>query len=1044
MPYKTKAKHKGIKYPCIICKSAVKVNQDAVLCVTCNQWCHVKCNVPREIHESNRDWVCTKCYFNVLPYSHSDVITDSDHNAYDLGDLSQNPSTQCVHPPLPASSTSMNLNGNGLKLAHLNVRSLRNKIDLVRYLLFQNPFDIFAISESWLDCTISNTDMGIDGYIIERKDRNLMGGGIACYVRSNLTHVRRTDLENEQLEIMWLEIKLNKSKPWLVGVVYRPPSSYSEFFQRLEINLERVLDSSRNVVILGDFNCNMICQNPLSDKLMSICNDLQLKQLIDLPTRITENSSSCIDLILLPVEKTTIQSGVMSVGISDHSLIYVNLKEKVECSKAGPITFRSFKKFDSSKFLSEGSKLTWNSFFDNDDIEYLWDQFKLKFTQLCNAHAPKISVRKKAKCSPWINEEYITLSRERDFLKKKFDETRNKSYWLEYKKSRNALNNLNKKLKKQYFFNQFNTYVGDSKMTWKILNEFSPRTMNSKLELRIDEEIISDPLSVANAFNEHFTTPVINIDSVHPTDTSPMFTKSKFVFSTITEDDVLKELSFLATDKASGLDDIHPRLLKEGAPFISAPLTHMFNVSLKTGRNPRDWKRSRVTPVFKNGDKTDPNNYRPISIISSVMKVLEKLLDNQVRQYLKENNILSKCQSGFRPLHSTNTAVIDLNDYFLRNVDEGLLTGGLFLDLKRAFDTVRYVLLLRKLQRYGFGEHEIAWFTDYFSGREQCVCINNVCSDFRPVTIGVPQGSLLGPLLFSLFIDDLCKIDYASSTKVCLYADDTAVFVKSKNAEDISKTLQVEIDKICDWLHINCLALNIKKTKCMLIGSKGRLKNSRLSLNHKGASIEQVKSFRYLGVIIDSNLKWDEHIAMVRSKIASATGRVQRIKHYLPKRILLLLYYSLFLPHIDYCNVVWGKTTQFNLQKLQKIQNRYARMVLKADFLTPHKEMLQTLQWQSVTQRIQYNTSLMMYKIMNNLAPTYLLSLVEKRVIQVETRYAIACPLLIQTPRTEYFKKSLHYHGSQLWNNLPDCVRTSHSLMQYKKLTKTLSMIDRL
>ena len=737
----------------------------------------------------------------------------------------------------------------------------------------------------------------------------------------------------------------------------------------------------------------------------------------------------------------------MPIGISDHSLIYVNLKEKVQRNKPCVITFRSFKKFDKKKFLSEGSKLSWESFFENDDMDNLWNQFKSKFAHLCNTHAPKVSVRKKAKCSPWIDDNYIEMSRERDFLKKKYDETKETSYWQKYKKSRNALNNLNKKLKRQYFLNKFDTHAGDSKMTWTILNELTPRAKNSSIELNIDGTVISDPLNVANALNEHFTAAVINTDAaVHSPINLPILTKSKFVFSKVTEDEVAKELSRIVVDKAPGLDDIHPRLLKEGAPFITAPLTHMFNVSLRTGRNPPDWKKSRVTPIFKSGDKTDPGNYRPISILSSVMKVFEKLLDKQVRQYLKDNNILSKCQSGFRPLHSTNTAIIDLNDYFLKNIDEGQLTGGIYLDLKRAFDTVKYVLLIRKLSMYGFGEKEIAWFTDYFFGREQCVCINNACSDFKPVTTGVPQGSLLGPLLFTLFIDDLCKIDFDNSTKVCLYADDTAVFVRGTNPIQISNTLQEEIDKICNWLQKNCLALNIKKTKCMIIGSKGRVKNSRLDLYQNGVSIEQVDSFKYLGVMIDSYLKWDTHITMVRSKVARAIGRVHRLKHLLPKRILLLLYYSLVLPHLDYCNVIWGRTTQTNLQKLQTLQNRYARMILNAEFLTPHKQMLQTLHWQSVTQRIQYNTGLMMYKIMNDLAPAYLQSLVEKREVQnkIVTRYALACPLLIQKPRTDYYKKSFHYQGSLLWNNLPDCVRSSHSLVQYKKHIKSLSLIDRL
>ena len=1041
------SKRINLKFPCISCNSSVKNNQDAVMCVKCNQWCHVRCNVSPEIHQSDVDWICNICCFNELPFYFdkddlsivmNDQVSFTDNVDVPAQTFNSSSSQNVYH-------TSANLKGNGLKLGHLNIRSLRNKVDHIQFLLHEYPLDVFAVSESWLDSSISDAEMSIHNYNLERKDRNITGGGVACYIRSNMRHLRRSDLECEELEVMWLEIKITNSKPWFIGIMYRPPNSKLDFFQKLEDNLERVLDISRNVTLIGDFNCNVSSKNPLSDKIKSLCVDLQLQQLIDAPTRVTNNSSTCIDLILLPQEKTDFQSGVISIGISDHSLIYVNLKERIRGNKAHFSYFRSFKNFDKLKFQSDGSEMSWECNTDNNNVEHLWDDFKTKFLKLCNAHAPKVSVRKKRKCSPWITSEYIELSRDRDYLKRKFDQTGELLYWKKYQKSRNTLNNLNKKLKKQYFFNQFQAHSGDSKMTWKILNEFAPCTKSSQIELNIDGKHFSDPLEVAEAFNEHFTTPVINTDGpVNSPSTPSMLSNSKFAFSTITKEVVADELSNLATDKAPGIDDIHPRLLKEGASFIAAPLTHMFNVSLQTARNPSDWKKSRVTPIFKSGDKTDPGNYRPISITSSVMKILEKLLDKQVRQYLKDNNILSKCQSGFRPLHSTNTAVIDLNDYLLKNIDEGFLTGAIYLVLKRAFDTVRHLLLIRKLSRYGFGAKEIAWFTDYFTGREQCVCINNECSDFKPVSIGVPQGSLLGPLLFTLFIDDICNINFDSSTKVCLYADDTAVFVRGRIAPIISQTLQAEFDKICVWLQKNCLALNINKTKSMLIGSKGRLKNSKLEVNHNDVPIQQVESFKYLGVTIDQNLKWDNHVALIRSKIARSIGRIQRIKYFLPKRILTLLYFSFVLPHFDYCNVIWGRTSQSNLLKLQRLQNRYARIVLDADFLTPHKEMLHALGWQSVTQRIQYNTSLIMYKVINNLAPVYLQQLVQEREVSFVTRYAIACPLLIRKPRTDYFKRSFHYQGSNVWNKLPDCVRSLPSLPLYKKQVKTLSLIDRL
>ena len=680
--------------------------------------------------------------------------------------------------------------------------------------------------------------------------------------------------------------------------------------------------------------------------------------------------------------------------------------------------------------------IDWGKFYKSSDVEEMWPLFRENFISLCNKHAPFISVRRRQKPSPWINEEYIRLARERDYMKMKFDKHGAPADWNKYKKIRNRVNNLNKKLKRNYYIKELNDYSNDIKMTWKTLKNFCPSNKDSSIKIQQDDKLLCDPFEVACIFNEYFT----RNDGIDSTvnETEMKAGTIKFKFNDITKEFVTKELKLLSRNKSPGPDQLNPSLLKDGAPFLSAPLTHLLNTSLKSGHTPRDWKRARITPIFKTGDKLEVKNYRPIAVLSHLMKILEKAVYTQVFDFVQARMILHEQQSGFRPRHSTNTALLDVRDYLLQNIEEGYLTGALYLDLKGAFDSVSHQILIYKLSMYGLSDNELNWFRDYFTDRQQCVKISGVTSDYRPVSRGVPQGSLLGPLLFSLFINDLCELPFNINTKIALYADDTAIFYKSRSISVAEKILQKELQTVSLWLKKNELSLNVKKTKAMVIGTIGRVKNSRLNLTMDGEHIEQVHEFKYLGVIIDQHLTWKVHIDMISSKISRTIGYINRIKKYLPNSALILLYNSLILSYFDYCCTIWGTSADCNISKLQKMQNRYARMVLQADIRTSHKLMLSQLGWQSIKQRINYQFNLFTFKIINDLAPRYLKPLICARDIPIVTRNTQ--PLYIKTPRTEYYNRSFHVHASKLWNQLPVEVQTIPSLNIFKKECKSLSL----
>ena len=352
----------------------------------------------------------------------------------------------------------------------------------------------------------------------------------------------------------------------------------------------------------------------------------------------------------------------------------------------------------------------------------------------------------------------------------------------------------------------------------------------------------------------------------------------------------------LSSFKATASDQISACLLKTAAPQISDSLCYVINMSMKSGTVPKEWKHARVLPLYKDGKCDEASNYRPISVLPIISKIMERIVHDQLYKFIEENNILNKWQSGFRPGYSTETAMTYVTDLLLTEMDSIKLTGVVFLDLKKAFDTVDHALLLTKLRNYGIRGDELSWFTSYLTDRTQSVSLDNVTYDSMDISYGVPQGSMLGPLLFTLYINDLPSI--TKTCKVILYADDTAIIYSDKQKAQIEKHLNNDMEIVKTWLDENKLTLNVKKTKSMLIGNKKLLNEADyLDIRLDMDSIEQVGEFKYLGVWLDSSLKFTSHISKMSSKISSAIGVISRVSRYLPVIQRNMLYNAMVLPY---------------------------------------------------------------------------------------------------------------------------------------------------
>jgi hypothetical protein len=903
-------------------------------------------------------------------------------------------------------------------------------------LIHEKKPKLLFLTETRVTSDINDCEIQIDGYTCIRcNSSSRYTGGVIIYIMKRISFKIISCIgQTDHNYLLCINI-IRGFKTGYYSVVYHSPSSsHRDFLDYMNMWCENNLNVSKLNIIIGDFNIDISKKETYSERLLQMIDLFGLKQYVNSYTRVEKDHKSIIDLVISNEPNLNVVVNNYN-NISDHNTIYIDVKNK-----------------RNNEFVTK-SVISWNNYTKeklNDKLNmYNWNEIRdcdleTKANIFCDSLKDSVdSLVEKRDIRVILGKEWFSADvNEMKFLKiRAYDRavmTSDDEDWKAYNDIRNNYVKMLKKSSASEAENELLEAGTDSKGTWRVLKKLVKSENDSINAVQFGNDIVTDNQEIARQFNDFFIDSVVEInESIDIVDDYDFETDNycvnDFHFRRITMNELWTTI--LKIETKTGVDNINMNVLKDAFTTVGETLVGIINQSFDEGVFPSAFKTSTVIPIQKVPKTIKSEEFRPINMLPVYEKAMEIVVKDQLSAFIDENNILIEQQSGFRKSHSCETSLNLVLTQWKEEIDKGKVVIGVFLDLKRAFETIDRNLLLRKFERDGVRNNENQWVKSYLECRMQRTCFNGKHSQLRSINLGVPQGSVLGPLMFIIYMNDI-----GSAIKECeyyLFADDTLLSVSGNSVQECMEKLNRDLENLSKWLKFNKLKLNVSKTKYIIMtGRRSNIENGSTSLIIDGEQIARVTTMKYLGVEIDEKLDFKQHVDTTIKKMAKKVGFLGRIQQKLTKTAKITIYNSIISPHLDYCSSILFLANEEYLNRMQIIQNRAMRIILRCHRRTHVKTMLDNLEWQSTKQRIYMNTLVFIFKIKHNMAPDYLSS--KLLYTREATTHVLRNADDFRLPRYNrtYTQNSLWHAGLNEFNKLPLNVKNSDNLNYFKEQVK--------
>lgn len=965
----------------------------------------------------------------------------------------------------------------GLKIFHMNVCSLRAKYHQLEILthIMKNVFDCIVFSETHLKEEINLNQFSLGDYCIyQTKQNTRKTDGLVIYVRSTLVH-EVSEVKLTDCNCMILKIK-KFNKHFTCTSFYRSPNGKVDvFLSELKSVLERENEINTTKCIVGDINIDLLReQTGKVGEYLDLMAEFGYMSLVKKPTRIQKNSATCLDHVFTTLQRDEQYTAyVVQTNISDH--FSTALKIEINKNKMIPTEqYAEIIKIDYEKLIRDVGEENWEELRNCSDANIAANIVTEKIQYHINQNKTSHFKKLERKIKPWITNGIIQSIKKRDklhILSKK--QPMNALLEQQYKKYRNFVNKIIEKAKIEHLKKEINQAKGDRGKMWKVVDnviQYKGGEKSGPEKLIIEGQEISvkkETLKAANLFNQYYSevginaascyTPISDPNMLQEIQNSLINVESSLYLNKITVEEIEQIIGKLKSGSAPGFDGINSEIIKHIKNHISIPLSIVFNLCLEKGVFPEQYKRAIVCPVYKKGERRLIKNYRPISLLTTFSKILERCIQKRFVKYLDENNILGKTQFGFRQGKSTTDAILELVEGVYPALDAGDKVGGAFLDLSSAFDTVDHSRMIETLSRVGVRGKYLELFKNYLGGRTQQVklrgeiefdntdVINNTNRRIKSKTVlsdviyntpfSTPQGTVLSPTLYNVYVSGLCHLNLHGN--LLSFADDTALWVRGRSWQDVFQKIQEDIRKIKNWFQYHNLFLNTSKTVILpiTINASTLPSETEITIHERqncpptcqcNVHIEVVKQTKYLGLEIDCHLRWDKHIMALTKRLRRYIYPFLSLRTFIGLPFLKEIYFALAQSAIEYGISAYGRADPTTIKSLCTVQNTLLKIIYKKERRYPTETLYKELKILNVKKIFEKNICTFIHTNKSNL------------IKHKETKFPLR-QIIPQTPKCKRSKgqKSLKFMGIKMYEKIPEGIRNVEKMNIFKMKLKS-------